>query len=212
MKKIDWYFDFISPFSYLASESLQRLPADVELNPCPVLFAGVLQHWHTKGPAEIAPMRRFTFRHIQWLAERHAIPLRLPPAHPFNPLKLLRLCIALGNRREIAQRLFRFVWAEGRSADDPHHWQSLTAEFGAADVEKLVSGPEVKAQLRLNTEKAIERGIFGVPSFVLGDEIFWGFDSIDFLLDWLEDPGLLQSPPMRAADNLQKGVARRIRP
>ena len=118
LKKIDWYFDFISPFSYLASESLDRFPAGLELRPCPVLFAGLLQHWQTRGPAEITPMRRFTFRHIRWLADNNNLALTPPPEHPFNPLKLLRLCIALGSAPAVVQRLFRFVWAEGRSSDD----------------------------------------------------------------------------------------------
>ena len=95
MKTIDWYFDFISPFAYLASASLQRLPESVELRLHPILFAGLLKHHETKGPAEIPSMRRFTFRHIRWLADRHHIELKPPPAHPFNPLPLLRLAIAL---------------------------------------------------------------------------------------------------------------------
>ena len=121
MQQIDWYFDFVSPFAYLASARLARLPESTELIPKPILFAGLLQHWQTLGPAEIPPMRKFTFRHIRWLADRDGIELRLPPMHPFNPLKLLRLCILQGNDSALVPRLFRFVWAAGRSADDPDH-------------------------------------------------------------------------------------------
>jgi len=210
MKQIDWYFDFISPYSYLASESLHRLPDDVELRPRPILFAGLLQHWHTRGPAEIAPMRRFTFRQVQWLADKHDIPLELPPRHPFNPLKLLRLCIALGNETALAQRLFRFVWAEGGSSDDPDRWRQLTRELEIDDVEQCISAPEVKQRLRENTEQAIEKGVFGVPAFVVDGEIFWGFDSLDFLLAYLRDPAVLQSPSMRAADAMPEGLGRQL--
>ncbi|TNF87278.1 MAG: 2-hydroxychromene-2-carboxylate isomerase [Gammaproteobacteria bacterium] len=210
LNKIDWYFDFISPFAYLASESLERLPDSVELQPRPVLFGGILQHWKTLGPAEIEPMRRFTFRHVAWLAERNGIALTLPPEHPFNPLKLLRLCIALGNDLALVQRLFRFVWAEGRSADNPGHWQALLDELGVTDGESLIGAAEVKAKLRSNTESAIERGLFGVPSFIVDNEIFWGFDAMEFLLAYLEDPGLLQSPSIRAADAMPEGPQRRI--
>ena len=207
MKKIDWYFDFISPFAYLASQSLDRLPADIELRPCPVLFAGLLQHWETRGPAEIAPMRRFTFRHIQWLADINDIPLKLPPIHPFNPLKLLRLCIALQDGQELGQRLFRFVWSEGRSADNPNDWQALMTELGVDD-EDCVSTTEVKIRLRQNTRDAIDKGIFGVPSFMVDGEIFWGFDSVDFLLAYLNEPELLRSPGMQAADAMPEGITR----
>ena len=208
MKTIDWYFDFISPFAYLASERLDRLPRDVEPRPVPVLFGGILHHWQTLGPAEIEPMRRFTFRHVAWLAGRHGIHLEMPPEHPFNPLKLLRLCIAGGSDVAITRRLFRFVWAEGRSADNPQHWQALTEELGLDDADNLIGAAAVKDELRQNTERAIAAGLFGVPSFVVDDEIFWGFDSMDFLLDYLADPGLLRAPEISAADAMPAGPQR----
>ncbi|MGD8839803.1 MAG: 2-hydroxychromene-2-carboxylate isomerase [Gammaproteobacteria bacterium] len=208
MKQIDWYFDFISPFSYLASAGLQRLPDDIELRPRPILFAGLLQHWDTRGPAEIEPMRRFTFRHIRWLAERDGIELNLPPMHPFNPLRLLRLCIALDADVKLVQRLFRFVWAEGRSSDDPDHWQALLAELGAEDAGESIGRPEIKEKLRKNTAGALEEGVFGVPGFVVDGEVFWGYDSMDFLRAYLADPNLLDSPGMRAADALPEGPQR----
>lgn len=208
MKKIDWYFDFISPFAYLASESLARLPQDVVVRAQPILFAGLLNHWQTKGPAEINPMRRFTFRHIRWLADRAEIPLTMPPVHPFNPLKLLRLGIALDNDIALVQRLYRFVWAEGRSTDDPAQWRDLLTELGVDDAESLISAPAVKEQLRKNTETAIACGVFGVPSFVVDGEIFWGYDSIDFVCDFLADPELFDSPGMRAADAMPEGAGR----
>jgi 2-hydroxychromene-2-carboxylate isomerase len=207
MKTIDWHFDFISPFAYLASESLARLSDTSELRLNPILFAGLLQHHVTKGPAEIPAMRRFTFRHIRWLADRHGIVLKPPPAHPFNPLPLLRLAIAIDADLEQVQRLFRFVWAEGKSQDDEKAWHALLDEFGITEAE-IASDP-VKARLRQTTDAAIEAGIFGVPSFVVDGEIFWGFDAMEFLVDYLEDPNLLQTPGMRAIDAMPDGVQRR---
>ena len=209
MQSIDWYFDFISPFAYLTCESLSRLPDDVELRPRPVLFAGMLQHWDTRGPAEIEPMRKYTFRHIRWLADRNGIELAMPPAHPFNPLKLLRLCIAAGAGLDCSQRIFRYVWRDGRSSDDRDGWNALAAACGIDDAESAIAAPEVKQQLRANTEYAIQQGVFGVPSFVVDGEVFWGFDSLEFLLAYLRDPSVLQSPGMRAADAMPEGPQRR---
>jgi len=209
MQQIDWYFDFISPFSYLASASLERLPGGVELRPRPILFAGLLQHWDTRGPAEIEPMRRFTFRHIRWLADRDGIELELPPQHPFNPLKLLRLCVLLDADLAVTRRLFRFVWAEGRSADDPEHWQALLEELGVPEADTRIAAAEIKDGLRRNTERALEAGVFGVPGFVVAGEVFWGYDAMDFLCAFLKDPAVLQSPGMRAADALPEGPQRR---
>ena len=208
MKQIDWYFDFISPFAYLACESLERLPDSVELKPKPVLFAAMLERYDTRGPAEISPMRKFTFRHVCWLAERGGIELTMPPAHPFNPLRLLRLCIAAGGDIETVRRLFRYVWRDGHGADEEKPWQNLGRELGVADIDAAIADPAVKNELRANTGEAIERGVFGVPSFVVDDEIFWGFDSIDFLAAYLRDPGLLASPGMRAADLMPEGQQR----
>ncbi len=206
---IDWYFDYISPFAYLASESLERLPAEVELRPRPILFAALLQHWNTLGPAEISPMRKFTFRHIRWLADRHGIELTPPPAHPFNPLGLLRLGIAAGGDIDTARRLFRFVWRDGCSAEDRSQWRALAAELGIDDVDTAIAAPEVKQALRENTEKAIAGGVFGVPSFVVDGQVFWGFDSIEFLLAYLRDTGVLDTPGMRAIDAMPEGPQRR---
>ena len=208
MQQVDWYFDFISPFAYLASQRLDTLPDGIVLRPIPVLFAGLLNHWHTRGPAEIPPMRRFTFRHITWLAGRDGIPLELPPCHPFNPLRLLRLSIALGNDVELVQRVFRFVWAEGRSCDDPKAWEALLAELGVADADQRVASPEVKAQVRENTEQAIARGVFGVPTFIAGDELFWGYDALPFLADFITDAELFQRPDLAASDALPEGRPR----
>ena len=207
MKTIDWYFDFISPFAYLASESLARLPDTNQLRLNPILFAGLLQHHVTKGPAEIPAMRRFTFRHIRWLADRHGIVLKPPPAHPFNPLPLLRLAIAIDADLEQVQRLFRFVWTEGKSQDDEKAWHALLDEFGITEAE-IASG-SVKAKLRQTTDAAIEADIFGVPSFVVDGEIFWGFDAMEFLVEYLEDPNLLQTPGMLAIDAIPDGVHRK---
>jgi 2-hydroxychromene-2-carboxylate isomerase len=207
MKTIDWYFDFISPFAYLASESLARLSDTNELRLNPILFAGLLQHHVTKGPAEIPTMRRLTFRHIRWLADRHGITLKPPPAHPFNPLPLLRLAIAIDADLEQVQRLFRFVWAEGRCQDDAKAWYALLDEFDITEAE-LALDP-VKSRLRQNTDAAIEAGIFGVPSFVVDGEIFWGFDAMEFLVEYLEDPNLLQTPGMLAIDAIPDGVHRK---
>lgn len=209
-KTIEWFYDFISPYAYLASQTLDRFPADVRIMRRPILFAGILKQWETRGPGEIAPMRKFTYRQIAWLAEKNTIPLKFPPLHPFNPLKLLRLNIALGDDPSIADRLFRFVWAEGKSSDNPADWASLLDDLGldskqAAD---LVSAPDVKSRLIANTEQAISRDIFGVPGFILDEEVFWGFDSMPLINDYLQDPALFNRPAMRQADGVGEGIKR----
>ena len=96
MKHIDFYFDVISPFVYLAFERLpQALEGlSVSVNYHPVLLAAVLSHWGQKGPAEIEPKRAWTFRQVHWLAHQHGMAMQTPAQHPFNSLALLRLTLA----------------------------------------------------------------------------------------------------------------------
>ena len=104
---VDWYFDFVSPFSYLQCERLQ--PHAVSIRPHPVLFAAILDANGQKGPAEIDAKRVFTYRFVVWQAKALGIPLRFPHAHPFSPIPLLRLAIACDCTLDAITRIFRFV-------------------------------------------------------------------------------------------------------
>lgn len=209
MKTVDWYFDFISPFAYLSSAKLDELPEGVVLRPKPILFAGILKHWETKGPAEIEPMRQYTFRHITWLAGQAGIPLILPPMHPFNPLKLLRLALVLESDIDAVKEMFRFVWAEGNSSDNESQWLRLHEKLKLMDVDTQIAAPHIKQALIDNTQKAIELGVFGVPTFALDGELFFGQDSMGFLQAYLEDSSYLRSAAMQAADRMPEGVQRK---
>ena len=75
MLKATWYFDFVSPFAYLHNLRLDEFSSHLNIERKPLLFAGLLKHWNTKGPAELPSKRIFTYRHVQWMAERLDIPL-----------------------------------------------------------------------------------------------------------------------------------------
>ncbi len=204
MTKLQWFFDYISPFSYLQwAHQLTRLE-DVDLELKPVLFAGLLKHWGHKGPAEIPAKRRFTYRYVVWLAEKLDVPLRIPRAHPFNPLPLLRLSIARGNDPRVVDRLFRFAWREGHIPSDQVAWRELMNELDVTEDE--LKDPLVKKALLDNGEQAIEKGVFGVPSAVVDGELFWGVDGFEFLLDYLADPRVVATQAMQSADNLPSDV------
>lgn len=209
MTPADWYFDFISPFAYLQSEALGRFEGKLAIRPVPVLFAGLLKHWGHKGPAEIASKRRFTYRQVQWLAERNGIALRFPPQHPFNPVRALRLALALDGSLDAIHEIFRFVWREGRDVNLPDEWAELGRRLGVPDVEARCNAPEVKARLRANGEQALAAGVFGVPTLALGGELFWGFDATDMALDYLADAARFSRGEYGRLDGLPVGAARR---
>lgn len=208
-RTVTWYFDFISPYAWLQAERFTRLPADVTLECRPVLFAGLLEQWGQLGPAEIAPKRVFTYEYTVWRAKQLGLTCRLPPVHPFNPLKLLRLAVLLDANHAQALRLFRFVWSEGHVADEADAWGALIAELGVADADARLGGPQIKERLRRNGEEAIAQGVFGVPTTVVDGRLFWGVDATEMLFDYLDGDHVFASEEMRRAATLPVGKARR---
>jgi 2-hydroxychromene-2-carboxylate isomerase len=185
---VDWYYDFLSPFAYLQSLQLPALAERASIRPVPILFAAVLAHCGQKGPAEIAGKREFTYRFVLWQAERAGVPLRFPPSHPFNPLPALRLAVALGNTPAAVAAIFALIWRDGIAADTPEALAPVARQFGVADVAAAIAAPAVKDELRRNTEAAIARGLFGVPTLAIGDEMFWGNDATAMFVEHLADP------------------------
>jgi 2-hydroxychromene-2-carboxylate isomerase len=204
-----WYFDLISPFSYLHLKQFHRLPVDFQIEYVPVLFAGLLKHWENKGPAEVAPKRAYMYRQVAWLGRHLGIPFRMPPSHPFNSLHSLRLVIAAGPTRAHVETAFDMIWKEGRDLQDAKEVAELGRRLGIGDVPAALADAAVKAELKVNTETALAEGVFGVPSFRLGEALFWGQDSLDMMLDYLKDPGLFDTPEMRRLRTLPVGAARR---
>jgi 2-hydroxychromene-2-carboxylate isomerase len=207
MRKAIWYFDFVSPFAYICLHRLKELPSDLQIEYRPVLFAGILNHWGQKGPAELPTKRRYTYRWSHWWARSLGLPLRYPAAHPFNPLHHLRLAIACGSKSEAVRMIFDAVWTSGAEATDPARFAALLKELDLKkeDLEK----PRVKDKLRSNTEEAVQRGVFGVPTFEVDGELFWGADSIEFLKDFLADPSVIKNQEMQRLDGLPVSAARR---
>jgi 2-hydroxychromene-2-carboxylate isomerase len=192
MKHITCYLDFISPFAWLAFEKLpdklQGLSYQVDYKP--ILFAALLKHHGQLGPAEIPGKREWTYRQVLWLARQHGIPLQMPARHPFNPLGLLRLAVACGHdglvNRFVCEQIFSHVWQGGLDAADAQRLQTLTEELVP---HRLANSDAVKAELKANTDEAIARGVFGVPTFLVDDKLFWGFDALPMLRDYLLGDG-----------------------
>jgi 2-hydroxychromene-2-carboxylate isomerase len=209
MKPARWYFDFISPFAYLQWLRLPALGDRLAIEPVPILFAALLEHHGHKGPAEIATKRQFTYRFVLWQARRLGLPLRFPPAHPFNPLPVLRLALAAGNTREAIGAIFDHLWVDGRAGDSAESLAPLARRLGVDDVAAALARADVKAQLRANTDAAIAAGVFGVPTLAVGGRLFWGADATPMVEDWLADPGRFDDAEMRRIDDLPAAAVRR---
>jgi 2-hydroxychromene-2-carboxylate isomerase len=203
---VDWYFDFVSPFSYLQCERLQAHATTIR--PHPVLFAAILDAVGQKGPAEIAAKRRFTYRFVVWQAKSFGIPLKFPHAHPFNPLPLLRLAIACDARWPAITQIFRFVWRDGRLPDLPIEWAELADRVGLPDAAQRIAERDVKDALRRETDAAIARGIFGVPTLAVGSELFWGCDATDMALAFAKAGARYDDPEYARVGDLPAAAER----
>lgn len=146
---------FVSPFAYIGLHRLRELPKGLALEYRPVLFAGLLNHFGQKGPAEIEAKRRYTYRWCQWWATSLGIPFRFPAGHPFNPLHHLRLAIACGCTPESVARIFESLWTTGADTADAAAFSELALALGI-DAARL-GAQEVKDRLRRNTEQAAAR-------------------------------------------------------
>lgn len=197
MKHITFYLDFISPYAYLAFEQLpiQLMGHSYSVTYKPVLLGALLQQNGQLGPAEIAPKREWTYRHVQWLGHANRLELQMPAVHPFNPLPLLRLavaCNAAGTpNRFVCETLLRHVWRGGADALDAQRLQALTTLLAPT---RAPDSAEVKAQLRAHTDEAAALGVFGVPTLVVDDRLFWGFDALPMLRAYLDGDTWFNGP------------------
>ena len=199
-----WYFDVISPFSYLALGEIEELAKSVAVTYRPILFAGLLQHWEHLGPAEIPPKRIHTYRLCVFQAQQRGIRLRFPPTHPFNPLRPLRLLTALKADPRAVRTVMDCIWREGLDLSAEPGWSAMCKALGLDDAAAaaLVDAPDTKAGLRSSTDEAIAAKLFGVPTLRIGDELFWGVDALPMARAYLDDPALFQSGELHRVGTL----------
>ncbi|GLU30525.1 2-hydroxychromene-2-carboxylate isomerase [Trinickia caryophylli] len=205
----EWFFDFVSPFSYLQLEQFDRLPDTLTIEPRPLLLGALFTHWGKAGPAEMETKRVFTYRYTLFRAQQLGIPLVMPPAHPFNPIKALRLAIAMGGSLDTVRAIFRHIWREGGDVSSAEGFAALCEALGYPEGVSAVEAQTVKDTLRANTDRAIALGVFGVPTFVVEGELFWGEDATGMLAHCLAHPDWLAAPEVRRISALPVGARRR---
>ena len=213
MKAIDFWFDPVSPYAYLAFERLPEALVGLSYSVSyrPIVFGALLKHHAHKGPAEIEPKRAWTFRQVHWLAHRAGIPIDTPARHPFNPLALSRLawaCAAEGEtpNRYVCETLLRHVWIGGDDAEAPARLAALRERL--APVGDPAS-EAVKLRLRGETDAAIALGLFGVPTLGIDDKLFWGLDSLEMAAAFLRGDPWFDQPHWQRAGAPRPGIQRR---
>lgn len=206
MKSLIFSFDFISPYAYLAAEGIDALAKRHECQVIwrPTLLAAMLNHNQQLGPAEIPDKRTYVFKNVSRLAHGLGLPMRPPPAHPFNPLLPLRIA-SLRPERELILHLFRACWKDGHAIDSAEALKSLMDE----DTLHQATTDEAKLILRDNTQRAIEEGVFGVPSITVGGEVFWGLDSFPHVEQFLAGQDPVDQDLLKEWESLPASASRR---
>ncbi|MGY2488857.1 DsbA family protein [Cupriavidus sp. CP313] len=207
MENADWYFDVISPFGYLHYHTLEALRGRIEVRPVPVLFAGLLKHWDTKGPAEVPPKRLHTYQYCVWRASQLNIRFRMPRRHPFNSLQAQRLLIAISADEGALGNALDFIYGQGR--DPEFEFDAFAAHLGVSDALAKASAPDVKQQLLRNTKQAASFGAFGVPTLAVRGRLFWGSDTVEWTQAFLDDPTLFDRTEYQDAASPEFGAVRR---
>ena len=179
-----FYFDFNSPYAYLAAERIEGLIPDAEWRP--IAFPMVL---HQLGRLEHVLQRDFpnVLPEVRGrAAERGLPPVEPPPGWPVETWSLgpLRAAVFAGDRGrgpEFARAAFRRVFVESRALSDPEVLADAAAEAGLdpAEVAEAIQRTEIKERLKELTNGAVERGVTGIPTVEIGDELFWGDDHLE---------------------------------
>ncbi|KXS17070.1 thioredoxin-like protein [Gonapodya prolifera JEL478] len=204
---LEFYFDFLSPYAYLAHKNLLRIRSrhpNLRIELMPTLFAGLLNHWGQLGPAEVPPKREWMSRDIARYAHLHGFPFGYPKVHPFKPLLALRLSlkeIAGDLQEKIVEAFFDAAWGSPflydlGSPGDMHTILTKTVGLSSTAADSLLSAASsshASSILREQTAQAIrERGVFGVPSFWINGELYWGNDNVVYVEREIEGRGVLK--------------------
>ena len=194
-KIIDYYFDFGSPASYLAYTQLPKLcaqtGASVECKP--MLLGGVFQATGNHSPATIPAKGAYTFTDFARFATRYGVPLATNPHFPINTLLLMRAAMGLHMTDDArfvpyCNAMYKAIWVDALNLNDPAVVGQVltTAGIDPASILALANAQGTKDALKTATEAAVARGVFGAPTFFVGNAMFWGQDRLDFVREALD--------------------------
>jgi 2-hydroxychromene-2-carboxylate isomerase len=190
MKSVEFYFDLGSPYSYLAYYRLLQIAEQQEIQIVykPILLGGVFKATGNRSPIEIPVKGAYSILDMQRWAEYYQIPMQMNPHFPMNTLTLMRILtgvqlLHLEKFEQVLKLLFDAMFGTPQNLNEP----TVLAEvlkpsgFSVEDIMSMVQSDVVKQKLITETEQAILRGIFGAPTFFVGDEMYWGQDRLHFV-------------------------------
>lgn len=193
-KSVDFYFDVSSPAAYLAWTQLPALcfETGATLNYQPMLLGGVFQATGNRAPISVPLKGSYLFDDLGRFARRYGVPFSLNPYFPVNTVTLMRIAAGLEMRADTRleayiRAVFEAIWVDGKNMVDPATVAEVlqVAGLDAAELMALAADPHVKDRLRLQTEAAVARGVFGAPTMFVDGILYWGQDRLDFVREAL---------------------------
>lgn len=187
-KSVEFFFDYGSPASHLAFFELRRIAreAGAEILWRPILLGGVFKAIHSHSPVDIAPKGKWMMWDLANYARRYGVPFVHNPHFVINTLAIMRGAIVAERRGEIerySEAMFMAIWRDALDMDDPAVIGQALVEYGF-DAKAYFAGVQessVKDELKARTDAAVARGVFGLPTFFVDGEMWWGQDRLEWV-------------------------------
>jgi len=192
-KIVEFFYDFGSPTVYLAATQLPTIAGSVgaTVDWRPMLLGGVFKSTGNQSPVAVAAKAAYMNDDLQRFAKRYGVPFRFNPHFPINTLALMRGAVAYQDDAVASSTyrdaIFTAIWVEARNLNEPEVIGQVLSDAGLdpAELMNRIGQQTVKDQLIANTEEAVNRGVFGAPTFFVGEQMFFGQDRLDFVAEAL---------------------------
>jgi 2-hydroxychromene-2-carboxylate isomerase len=191
-KKVEFYYDLTSPYSYLASTRIEgiceRYGAELEWKP--FLLGGAYKESGNRAPLEVPNKKAYMIKDLLDWAKYYGVPFNFPDIFPLNSVKPMRGALAAKEKGKVAEythKLFALYMVEGRDLNQDHVLKNAVSELGIdADwFMRRIGEQDIKDELRKETYELVKRGGFGAPTFFIEDRMFWGNDRLVFVEEYL---------------------------
>ncbi|MCA9981557.1 MAG: 2-hydroxychromene-2-carboxylate isomerase [Anaerolineales bacterium] len=192
-KQIEFYFDFTSPWTYMASTQLPQLAEkyNAEIIYKPALLGGIFKSIGNVAPATLPAKGKWMLIDLQRHAKKYGVPFQMPPIFPVNTVRVMRgVLVAMqdGYFEDYYAALWPAIWVDGRDLGNTAVLLEVVREIGQ-DPEQFaerIEEPAIKQALIERTAEAVERGLFGMPTFFIDGEMYFGQDRMNFVEDALK--------------------------
>ena len=188
-KGIDFYFDFISPYTYIGHKRIEQQGSELNFTYKPILLGGLHKSWNITPQAFIEPKKQFMIMDCEMVSKKLNIDFKFNSKFPLGTVKLMRGCLTLEGERlnKYIKLIFDAYWKDDIDISDNANLSSLLAkiDINIDDFHKKTEAEEIKERLKKLTNDAFKKNIFGAPTYVVNNKNFWGQDRFEFAIEEL---------------------------